>query len=174
MPGTQIDVKQANPLRKPPADMWGSLGTEMDRLFDRFSGGFSMAPFSRMFGTELAPRYESSFSFTVPAVDVAENGTSYKITAELPGLTEKDIEVKMEEEILTLKGEKRQDREEKDENYHLCERAYGRFERSFRLPAGVERDEITAEFTKGVLTITVPKSAAALQQAKTIPIKSAA
>ena len=80
----------------------------------------------------------------------------------------------MADEMLTLRGEKRQEKEEKDENYHLCERAYGTFERSFRLPSGVERDKITAEFAKGVLTITLPKSVAAQQQEKTIPIKAAA
>jgi HSP20 family protein len=178
MASTQVEVKKAQPMQKPAADAWSSLRTEMDRLFDRFSSGWNLpafgAPFGRLFGTEPALRYESSFSFTTPAVDVAENGTQFKITAELPGLTEADIEVKVSDDMLTLKGEKRQEREEKDENYHLSERSYGSFERSFRLPPSVERDKIQADFAKGVLTVTLPKSAAAQQQEKTIPIKAAA
>lgn len=172
MPSTPVEVKKSQPMQKAPADVWSSLRQEMDRVFDRFGAGFSMAPFDRLFGSVPAMKHESTFAFAAPAVDVKENGTAFTVTAELPGLTEKDVEVKVTDDMLTLKGEKRQEKEEKDESYHLVERSYGSFERSFRLPPSVERDKIVANFDKGVLTLTLPKSAEAKKQEKTIEIKS--
>lgn len=179
MPNTPVEVKKSQPMQKAPADVWTSLRQEMDKVFDRFGAGFSMpslgpslgAPFERLFANMPAVKHESSFAFAAPAVDVKENGTAFTVTAELPGLTEKDIEVKLTDDMLTLKGEKRQEKEEKDETFHLTERSYGSFERSFRLPPSVERDKITASFDKGVLTLTLPKSAEAKKQEKTIEIK---
>jgi HSP20 family protein len=176
MPNTPVEVKKSQPMQKAPTDAWASLRQEMDKVFDRFGAGFSMpsfgAPFDRLFANVPAARHESTFAFAAPAVDVKESGTAFTVTAELPGLTEKDIEVKLTDDMLTLKGEKRQEREDKDESYHLMERSYGSFERSFRLPPSVERDKIAANFDKGVLTVTLPKSAEAKQQEKTIEIKS--
>ena len=172
MANTEIEVKKGQPTPPAPQDMWGSLRTEMDRLFDRFGGGWHMAPFGRMLGGDLAPRLAGEFNLTVPAVDVKENGAAFKITAELPGMAEKDVEVKVSGDMLTLKGEKRQEREEKDESHHLRERSYGSFERSFRLPPSVDREKISADFSKGVLTVTLPKSTEAQQREKTIEVKS--
>jgi len=173
MANQEVEVKKGQPTAPATTqDVWGSLRTEMDRLFDRFGGGWHMAPFGRMFGGELAPRMTSEFTLTVPAVDVTENGASFKITAELPGLVEKDVEVKVSGDMLTLKGEKRQEREEKDESHHLRERSYGSFERSFRLPPSVDREKISADFSKGVLTVTLPKSMEAKKQETTIAVKS--
>jgi len=172
MPNTPVEVKKSQPMQKAPADAWTTLRQEMDKVFDRFGAGFSMAPFDRLFGNMPVLKHESSFAFAAPAVDVKENGTAFTVTAELPGLTETDIEVKLTDDMLTLKGEKRQEREDKDENYHLMERSYGSFERSFRLPPTVARDQIAASFDKGVLTLVLPKSAEAKQQEKTIEIKS--
>jgi len=173
MPGTQVDVKKAQPMQPAPADVWTSLRSEMDRLFERFGTGLPMAPLDRLFGGAAATKGPGGFTFSAPVADVKENGTAFTVTAELPGLGEQDIEVKVTDDLLTLRGEKRQEKEEKDESYHLTERSYGSFERSFRLPPSVERDKIAASFEKGVLTITLPKSAEAKQQEKTIPIRSA-
>ena len=91
---------------------------------------------------------------------------TYKISAELPGLDAQDVEMSISDDRLVLKGEKRQEQEEKNKNYHHSERTYGSFQRSFELPMSVDRDKIAADFSKGVLTITLPKTAAMQQQQK--------
>ena len=148
----------------------GMLGlrSEMDRLFDRF--GFPSL--RRMFDMEPSWRPMSSFSLSAPPIDLSEDDKSYKVTAELPGLGGKDIDLSISGDMLVLKGEKRQEKEEKDKNYYFSERAYGTFQRAFQLPASVDRDKIAADFSNGVLTITLPKTATAAQNKK-IEVKSA-
>lgn len=165
---TPVEVKKTL-APSAAADPWRSFRSEFDRLFDRFSP-FGMPSMRRMF--DLAPTVESNVSFNVPAVDVTEDDKAYKIAAELPGLEEKDIDVTVTDGVLTLKGEKRQEKEEKNKNWYLSERAYGSFQRSFELPQGVDRDKIAAEFAKGVLTVTLPKSAEAQKQQKKIDVKA--
>ncbi len=159
------------PTRLP--DMWSSFRNEIERVFDRFSGAFPMPSLRRMFDFEPARRFESTFTFTVPAIDVAENDTGFKITAELPGMEARNIEVTLSGDTLIIKGEKRQEKEEKDSNYYLCERSFGSFQRSFSLPEGVDRDKIGSELAKGVLTITLPKTAEAQKQHKKVEVKTA-
>ena len=144
----------------------------MDRLFDRFAGGFGFPSLRRMFDMEPAGRPASSFTFSVPAIDMSEDEKAYKISAELPGLDAKDVDVSVSGNMLVLKGEKRQEREEKDKNYYLSERAFGSFQRSFELPASIDRDKVAADFSKGVLTITLPKTPEAQKQQKKIEVKS--
>ncbi len=167
-----VEVKKATPARMP--DVWQSFRNEMDRVFDRFAGGFSLPAFRRMFDVEPAWRAESSFSFTAPSVDVTEDGKAYKITAELPGLEQQNIDISVSGDMLTLKGEKHYEKDEEDKNRHVSERAYGSFQRSFALPDGVDRDKITADLAKGVLTITLPKTAEAQKPEKKIEVKAAA
>lgn len=173
MADTPVQVKKATPAHSSAPDVWRSFRSEMDRVFDRFSSGFGFPAMRRMFEVEPFWRQESSFDFAAPAVDVTENETAYKVTAELPGISEKDIEISLTGDVLVLKGEKRQEREEKEKNRYLSERAYGAFQRSLPLPDGVDRDAITAEFSKGVLTVTLPKSKEAQKQQKKIEIKAA-
>ena len=189
MAETAVEVKPAAPAAAPspkpapapapaaaPArmsDLWRSFHDEMDRVFDRFSGSFAMPSWRRMFDFEPARRLESTFTFTMPAIDVAENDKGYKITAELPGMEAGDLHVSVSGDTLTIKGEKRQEQEEKEENYYMCERSFGSFQRSFSLPAGVDRDKISSELSKGVLTLTLPKTAEAQQQTKKIEVKAA-
>ena len=92
-----------------------------------------------------------------PAVDIYEDDESVVIKAEIPDVDQKDIEVKIEDNTLTLKGERRHDQSVKKENYHRVERYYGVFQRSFQLPHIIEQDRISASCDKGVLTITLPK-----------------
>jgi len=172
MAQTPVEVKKTTPARAP--DVWHSFRSEMDRLFDRFSGGFGLPAFRRMSDVEPAWGSESAFSFTAPAVDVTEDDKTYKITAELPGLEEKNIDVTVSGDMLTIKGEKSYEKDEKDKNRYMSERAYGSFQRSFLLPDGVERDKIAADLAKGVLTITLPKTAAAQKPQKKIAVKAAA
>ena len=174
MANTPVEVKKTAPAAANAPDAWRSLRTEMDRLFDRFAGGWGMPSLRRMFETEPALRYESSFTMPSPAVDISEDDGNYKVTAELPGMNEKEIEVVVSGDMLTLKGEKRQEKEQKEKNFYLSERSYGSFQRSFYVPEGVDRDKIAADFSKGVLTITMPKTAKAVEQQKTIEVKAAA
>lgn len=173
MPDQTIDVKKATAGRREAVpDVWRSFRSELERLFDRFDGGFRLPSFRRMFDFEPFWSRETSLGVNLLAVDMSEDDKAYKITAELPGLDEKNIDVSVSGDILVIKGEKQQEKEEKDKNYYMSERSYGSFQRSFRLPDGVDQDKIAAEFSKGVLTVTLPKSAEAQTQQKKIEVKA--
>jgi HSP20 family protein len=172
MANTPVEVKKAAPA--PAHDAWRSFRSEMDRLFDRFSGAFAIPSLRHMFDADPMFRQESTFSFAPPVVDVAEDEKAYRITAELPGLEPKDIELSVSGDRLVLRGEKREEKERKDKNYYMSERAYGSFQRAFALPEGIDRDKIAAELAKGVLTITLPKTAEAQKPAQKIEVKPAA
>ena len=105
-----------------------------------------------------------------PDIDVRENDQEIVLEVELPGVDEKDVTVSLREGVLSLKGEKKSQREEKKDAYHVVERSYGSFERSFRLPDAVDDDQVTASFDKGVLRILVPKKPEAVKSEKKIPI----
>jgi HSP20 family protein len=92
-----------------------------------------------------------------PHVDVTENDQEIKVVAELPGLTEKDVEVSLANDMLTISGEKKAEKEDKGENYYRLERSYGSFQRTIPLPTEVEADKVDATFKNGVLQITLPK-----------------
>jgi HSP20 family protein len=169
MAATPVDVKKT-PGPRIAADPWQSFRSEIDRLFDRFPG-FGFPSGRRMF--DCAPAVDTGFNFNVPAVDVTEDDKAYKIAAELPGLEEKDIDISVTGDMLTLKGERHQEKEENNKNWHVSERAYGLFQRVFALPDGIDRDKIAAEFSKGVLTVTLPKSPEAQKQQKKITVKAA-
>jgi len=172
MANVPIERKSAPaPVPAHTPDVWRPFRREMDRLFDRFSG-FHLPTFRRWFDGEPTWTYESSFSFPSPAVDVTEGDKSYTVTAELPGLEEKDIEVTVANNQLTLKGEKSYEKDEKGKDRHVSERAYGSFQRTFTLPDGVDADKISAELAKGVLTVMLPKTAEAAKQKK-IEVKKA-
>ena len=93
-----------------------------------------------------------------PRADVSESPEAFVIKAELPGVNKSDVRITLRDNLLTVKGEKRQEKEEKEKNYHRIERSYGSFERSFSLPDGVKGDKIDASYKDGVLTITLPKA----------------
>ncbi len=137
-----------------------SLQREIDRLFDDFARGFPAI--GSGFGT---------MSKMMPTMDVAETDKEIEVTAELPGLEEKDVQINVADNILTIKGEKKAEKEEKEKDYRLIERSYGSFERSLELPAGVNADAIKAHIDKGVLKVVVPKPAPA--QVKKIEVKAA-
>ena len=134
------------------------LRREMDRLWDDYYG-------SRRRG--LQP-LQAEFA---PAVDVKETAEAVVVKAEVPGMEAKEIKIAVTGDILTIKGEKKSEREEKEGNYHLVERSYGSFSRSLTLPAAVDRDKIEARYDKGVLTVTCPKKEAV--KPKAIEIKTA-
>ncbi|MCF1502971.1 Hsp20/alpha crystallin family protein [Afifella sp. H1R] len=140
--------RQTALTRGPETDPFLAMRREMDRLFDDFTRDWS------------APANPAAGGFLSPKVDVAETETGLELTAELPGIDEKDIELDLTDGVLTLKAENKVEREEKDEKkqYHLVERSYGTFMRRFALPFEPKADEVTASFDKGVLKVTVPRA----------------
>jgi len=147
MAGVPVEVKKGATAEAPAPDVWRSFRSEMHRLFDRF--GFPSL--RRMREIEPAWRAASSFSLSAPPIDMAEDDKAYKITFELPRLDAKDLDVSISGNMLVLKGEKRQEKEEKNKNYYFSERSYGSFQRAFELPASVDRDKVAADYSKGVL-----------------------
>ncbi len=133
---------------------------EMNRLFDSFFRGFDVEPFGGRGAT---------FS---PKVDVVETEKQFAVTAELPGIDEKNIDVSIGRDSVTIKGEKKIEKEDKGKDYYRMERSYGSFSRTIPLPVEIETEKVDAEFKKGVLTVTLPKSAKAVKAVKKITVKA--
>ncbi len=151
-------IKTQSVAERPSGNLFASLQREIDRVFDDFTRGW---PSFHMTNADLTPR-----------MDIAETDKEIEISAELPGLEEKDVQVHVADNVLTIKGEKKAEKEQKDKNYHMVERSYGSFYRTLNLPAGINADAIKANLANGVLKVTVPKPAAA--QAKKVEVKTAA
>jgi HSP20 family protein len=155
-------------------DLWRpleKLRQQVDHLFEDFNRGSGLSPFGRgLFDVEPLWRREL-IAHSLPAVDITEKDKSFEITAELPGMDQKNIEIKLSNGSLIIKGEKKEDKEEKRKGYHLSERHYGSFERVFNLPKGVDAEKIDARFSKGVLSISLPKNPEAMKADKVVPIK---
>ncbi len=171
-PATKLPIKSKEKAVEHRAESWlpfESLRSEIDRLFD------DVAPnlWHRPFASALMPRVPRLSELDVaPAVDLAETDKSYEISCELPGMEEKDIEVAISNGILTIRGEKQEEKEEKKQEYVLSERRYGSFQRTFRMPDGVDAEKIAANFSKGVLSITLPKTPEAQRNERKIQIKA--
>ena len=133
-----------------------ALRREMDRLFDDAFRGFGLNGLAEAGGVGF------------PHVEVVDRDEEVRVTAELPGLDEDDVEIRVEDNLLVLRGEKRTEFD--DEERHYSERSYGRFERHIALPAEVDDERASATFRNGVLSVTLPKTERARQQAKRIPI----
>jgi HSP20 family protein len=156
-----------------PWQPFESLRQEIDRVFDDVTRGFAGLPsYRRLADFEPSWPWESAASVAAPAVDVAEKETEYRVTAELPGLDESNVQVTLVDDVLTITGEKQEEKEEKDKNYHLSERRYGSFQRSFQLPPGIDQGKIEANFRNGVLTVVLPKAPDAQTKTKKIAIKA--
>lgn len=141
------------PSGGPPSDLFGTLQREVNRVFDQMFGGM--------------PAPLAGFA---PSVEVKETDQGLTVTAELPGLEEKDVEVALEGETLTLSGEKKQEKAEEKEGFHLSERSYGRFRRTIPLPWPADPAQAGATFEKGVLTVTLKRPPEAAPKANRIPI----
>lgn len=155
-----------SPARRP----FESLRREVDRIFDEFGSEFWRSPFRRsgdpIFRRELT-------AGNAPAVDIVEKENAFEVTADVPGFDDKSIEVQVVNGSLWIKGERKSEREEKQKGYYLSEREFGSFQRCFRLPDGIDTDKIEANLKKGVLIVTLPKTADAQKAAKKIEIKEA-
>lgn len=130
-------------------------------MFDDFFRGAPM----RFTGAE-------AFGGAMPRVDVSETDSEYEVKAELPGMEESDINLQLANNVLTIRGEKKAEREEKEKNYYLSERSFGSFQRAIPLPSEVQEDQVKASFKSGVLTVRLPKTEQTKSQARRIEIKS--
>jgi HSP20 family protein len=156
------------PRRRPFSNALPALSREIDQL---------QANIRRMFDNPFAPTTElfatvpQAIGF-MPPVEIAESAEEMTITAELPGMDQKDVHVELDGDVLTLRGEKQEERKEGDEKseYHLVERSYGAFQRAFTLPRTVDPERITAAFAKGVLTVRLPKTPEARSRGREIQI----
>ena len=139
------------------------LGSDFEDLFDRFTRTFDLAP---------AWNGEEFQAGLTPRVDVQESEKEYVVNAELPGIAEGDIDVQLSDDVLTISGEKKQEKEDKDKNYHRVERVYGQFQRQIALPSGqADESKTEASFKNGVLTVKIPKRAEK-QNVKKIPVRA--
>jgi HSP20 family protein len=157
MTKTIVPVSTDRTVVRRESNPFSFLQQEIDRLFDGFSRNF--------------PTFATSGT-TLPSMDVSETDKAIEITAELPGLEKKDVELNLADNVLTIRGEKKNEREEENKDYYLLERSFGSFSRSVELPKGVNPEDISAEIANGVLKVTVKKPAP--RQTKPIEIKTAA
>src|SRR6266404_1709003 len=157
VPWSRGDRERNPSTRSEPMSPVVSLHREMNRLFDDV---FRSLEGSHSWGARGA----------WPSVDVEETDKEYRVTAELPGLEERDVEVLLQDGVLTVRGEKRLESENRNRTY--SERFYGRFERQITLDRDVDEGAVNATFKNGVLTVTVPKSARAVERSKRIPINA--
>ena len=130
-------------VRWDPARELDSLQSDMNRLFDSFFGGRQ--------GNGVSGRR------WIPAMDLVETDENLVVRADLPGLSEDDVEIEIKDNVLTVSGERKAEHEEKGEGFHRVERSFGRFARSLSLPRGVDADKVQAGFSDGVLQVRVPK-----------------
>jgi HSP20 family protein len=152
--------KRSVPVKRESGHPFERLRDEMDALFDNFWGDFPLAPFDG--------RRVRSFS---PTVDVSETDREIRVSAELPGMDEKDIDITINRDSLSIRGEKKEENEDKGKNYYHVERTYGSFSRTVPLPVEIESDKAEADFKKGVLTVKIPKSPKAIESKKKVAIK---
>lgn len=177
--GGEASTRGMTPASGAHAPIAGLRG-ELDRVFNRFLADdwphfgmrrwMDMNPLrgvGGMGGTRLEDMLKGA------RADISETDSEYEISVELPGIDEKDIELDLSEGTLSLSAEKREEREEKKKNYHLSERSYGSVRRSFQVPEGVDSSRIKADFSKGVLRVTLPKSKEAKDKQRRIPVKGA-
>jgi HSP20 family protein len=149
-----------------PRDIFAAMRDEMDRMLARFEHNFPSFP-------SLFRGGDGEGAFMVPEVDVRDARDSISIEVDLPGVEEKDVTVTLTNGVLTIKGEKRHEKEDKNENYYVAERSYGAFERSLRLPDAIDDKKVEASFDKGVLKITAAKRPEAVRSERKIEIRKA-
>lgn len=139
-------------------DLFANLHREIDRVFEDFTQGAQL-PWAAGNGKML------------PRMELSETEEEFRLTAELPGVEENDIDISFSDGLLTIKAEKKFESERKDENVHVSERSYGKFERSTRLPSAVDEDKIDATLKNGVLAVVLPKTAEEQAKSRKITVK---
>jgi HSP20 family protein len=166
VPVTRAATDKPETAMVPPEPGWEpflSLRREIDRLFDdmtwRPSRLFEMRPWTRV--------------HALPAADIVEKDGDFVMTLDVPGMDERDIEVKLSDDAVTIRGEKTEEKEEEKEDYRLSERRHGSFVRTFSLPDSVDADKISATYGKGVLKLVMPKTDSAKKKQRKIEVKAA-
>jgi HSP20 family protein len=138
-----LEVSAMTLVRWQPAHDWSGLGSDVDRFFDAFF--------------QARGRDSDRFARWVPAMDLVETEDSLVLKADLPGLREDDVTVEVNDNVLTVSGERRAEHERKEDGYHRVERSFGQFSRSVTVPEGIDEDKVTASFNDGVLEVRIPK-----------------
>jgi len=150
-PSTRGDVLAPRQVAREP-DLW----------FDDMWNRFSLVPFNRFFEQLGEPeRFDEPWSTVSPRADVVQDDKQVRVSVELPGMDENDLDISLSHDVLTIRGEKKVEKEDKGKNYYRMERAYGAFERRISLPGNVDADKIEATYQRGVLTVTLPKTTSA-------------
>lgn len=162
----KVPIRKEGENKLPGSGLFGEhtvldLPRDLNRLFGNFFSGFSLMPVTRW--------SEGTF---LPKVNVTEDAKEVKVSAELPGLDEKDVEVSIAHGLLTIKGEKKTEKEDEGKDYYYLERSSGTFRRDIALSEGIDLDKAEALFKKGVLTVTLPKRPEAQETSKKIPVKN--
>ena len=158
-----IEVKKGESAPRPfPSSMLG-LRQEIDRAFDRFFDTGWLSGFRAPWG--------GIGELTIDS-DITESDDRYELSVELPGMDEKDVDVSVSDDTVTIKGEKRESSEKKEKDYHLTERRYGAFQRTFTLPRGVDGTKVSAKLSKGVLEVTMPKTKEAQAKKRKVEVSS--
>lgn len=140
------------------------LHRDLNKVFEEFYRSFESAPYGEV---------QLGFSEVAPRIDMAETEKEIKVTAELPGMNEDDVEITLSRDMVTIRGEKKEQKEEALKGHYRMERRYGMFSRSLPLPCEIDEDRAAATFKNGVLHLTLPKTSDTQRSAKTIPIKKA-
>ena len=169
--GTPVPVQRSATDDQLPA-LSGSLARfhqEIDRLFDQAFRGFDRLPVG--FNRPLGPRM--SDGMLRPTLDLGATDKAYTVSVEMPGVDERDLKVEIVNDTLTIRGEKKQETEEKEKNYYRLERSYGSFQRVLSLPEDADQEGVAAIFKNGVLTVTMPRKAAPQAHVRQIEIQSA-
>ncbi len=174
---TRKDVGNRGRLVEGSWEPLTNLREEIDKLFDEIAPGWTHNPLkqSRQSVAEPSRGAVVGWGTGVPAVDVVDKQKEVLVRAELPGLDQKDIDVRLSDDMLTIRGEKTNahEEDETDGSYYVSERRYGTFERIVRVPQGIDADKVEASFSKGVLTVTLPKTPEAQGRSKKIDVKGA-
>lgn len=157
------------PIRREEEHPVYSLQREMNRLFD----DFFRTPTWERFGEFPALATEQFWGDVTPRVDMTETDKELLVKVELPGMTEKDIDISISRDVLTISGEKKQEKEQNEKGWYRMERQYGSFSRSIPLPYEIESDKVEALYKNGILSIKLPKSAMQQKATKSITVKSA-
>ncbi|MFN5405480.1 Hsp20/alpha crystallin family protein [Bradyrhizobium sp.] len=155
--------KRQVPVRREQSQPLQSLQNDINRAFDSFWRGFDL-PW---------PSTSSAWSISMPSVDVSESDKEIEVTAELPGIDEKDIDISLAEGVLTIRGEKKSEVEKKEKDYYLQERTFGSIERVVPLPDTIDLDSANATFKNGVLTVKLAKKLEAAAATKRITVRRA-
>ena len=149
-------------------DPFSQIRQEIDRVFDAAFSGFGFPSIG--FGRELTPAAQTDW--LKPTLDVGASDKEYTISVELPGVDEKDVQLELINDTLKIKGDKKQQKEEKEKNYYRMERSYGSFQRVLSLPEDADQDNIKAVYKNGIMNITIPRKAAPKTEVKQIEIKT--